>query len=68
MRGKTRYDCTENDNHLYIHCEQGEIDEILVGDPLEKDWTVIGFKDLKAALASQGYDVLRVRGQLEHAP
>ncbi|MFW9971387.1 MAG: hypothetical protein ACFFDF_14430, partial [Candidatus Odinarchaeota archaeon] len=38
-----RYDCVENDNHLYLRTHQTiiegitELDEILVGDPLEKE-------------------------------
>lgn len=54
--GQVRYDCTENDNHLILSLNDGELDEIQVGDVLEKSWTVIGYNDLRRALQSVGYD------------
>lgn len=60
--GTTRYrhNCAENDNHLVVVLEDGELDELEVGDVLEKSRTVIGAKDLREALLRSGYDIARV--------
>lgn len=52
-RKKIRYDCTENDNHLIFVPDDGDVDEIgevWVGDGAERSHTVIGMKDLLAAI------------------
>jgi len=52
---KVRYDCKDNDNHIYFNFVDGKIDELQIGDCLEKSWTVISLKDLKEAFNSFGY-------------
>jgi len=55
-RGRIRFDCTENDNHLIYEWEEmtpeddNDEGQVLVGDELEKEWTVIGMIDLKNAM------------------
>lgn len=50
-----RYDCRENDNHFLMVMEDGDLDELHIGDELKCSWTVIGFRDLQRGLALAGY-------------
>lgn len=52
-----KFKCLENDNRVIINYSDGNIDEILVSDELEKEWTVIGMSDLLCLLDKSGYEV-----------
>lgn len=54
----SQYDFTENDNHIHLVLEDGQLDELWVGDGLNEQHTVIGFEDLRAALESIGYTIV----------
>lgn len=62
MLKQVRYNCIENDNHIIFTFDKlespNEIDELQIGNSLEKEWTVISFNDLVLALNEQGYNVL----------
>lgn len=61
-KGQTayRHECSENDNHIVVYFESGELDEIQFGDVLEKGRAVIGGKDLSDALARSGYRIAKM--------
>ena len=50
MSEKKRYDCKENDNHIYYFPPEigaeDEGGEFRIGDCLERSWIVVGEKDL----------------------
>ena len=52
-----KYLCNENDNHIYV--DLGE-NELLIGDELEREWTIIGIEDMKNCLRLAGYVYRRV--------
>ena len=54
-----RHDCTENENHFRMNLCDGELEEIEVGNCLEREWMVIGFKDLCEGLRKAGYRVTK---------
>jgi len=57
--GYSTFPCAENDNHIRVYFVDGEANELSFGMADMKAWTVIGFGDLKDALAAVGYDVVK---------
>ena len=51
-REKYIYECKENDTILRVETEGLTIDEIHVKIKGEKNWTVIGYRDLLAAIGN----------------
>ena len=58
---RIRYRCKENDNQIILDSIDGWLDELMVGDEDcgSGGWFIIGAKDLRAALAKVGYDLIR---------
>jgi len=57
--------CTENDNVIKLCFEHAdfqpgmkELDEIRVSDCLERNWLVIGVRDLQSALGKCGLEIV----------
>ena len=51
-----KYYCKENDNHLIFVFEDEVLEEIHVGDALEKAWIIIGYKDFQEAFKNNGVE------------
>lgn len=51
------YRCKENNNHFVIILKDGIPEEIYIGDSLEKEWTIIGFNDLKRGFEKTGFTI-----------
>lgn len=47
---KVKYKCKENDCEIILFLNDGKIDELHIGVRGEREWTVIGYKDLKKAI------------------
>lgn len=45
-----KYECYDNDNHIRVYFEDGQIDEVHFSMENKKEWIVIGYGDLEAAL------------------
>lgn len=61
MSESHKFYCKDNDNNFILIIEDGELDEIQVGDCLGNNWIVLGINDLEFGLKKIGYSIIKNR-------
>ena len=54
-----KFYCEENDNNFILIINDDELDEIHVGNALDKSWVVLGIGDLQKGLKEVGYSIVK---------